>query len=117
VRCARLIATWERSRFPGALRLMRPKTPPASRTEKALCRAMVKPVVPPAWAKRVIGVGAAASGSQEHRQLVRQRGADAPARRWGLVLAMARPWKTVEAKALKDLGDFRKRVYPVRVWH
>ena len=60
VRFALLIATGASSRFPVACRLIRPQTPPASRTENALCRAMVQHFVPPAWAKRVIVVGDAA---------------------------------------------------------
>jgi hypothetical protein len=115
VRFARLIATWESSRFPVAFRLIRPKTHPAYRTENALCREMVKHCVPPAWAKRVIVVGDAASGSQEHRQMVRKRGADDPARRWGLVCAMARTWQTVEDKAIKDLVTHWPRTYSQRV--
>lgn len=42
-------------------------------------------------------------GSQENIQMVLQRNADDPTRRWGFVFTMARPWKTVEGKALKDL--------------
>jgi hypothetical protein len=114
-RCARLLATWERDRFPVAFRLMRPPTPPASRTAKARCRELVQPFVPPAWAQRVLVGGEAASGSQEHRPRVRQRGADAPARRWGLVCAMARPWHTGEAKASKALVTHVPRTYAPRV--
>jgi hypothetical protein len=35
-------------------------------------------------------------------QMVMQRDADAPDRRWEFVFAIARTWKTVEGKALKD---------------
>ena len=35
--------------------------------------------------------------------MVLQRDADDPARRWGFVFAIARTWKTVEDKAIKDL--------------
>jgi len=115
VRFALLIATWESSRFPVAFRLIRPKTPPAYRTENALFREMVSHFVPPAWAKRVMVTGDAAYGSQENMQMVRKRDADDPARRWGFVFALARTWKTVEDKALKDLVTHLPRKYSQRV--
>jgi len=115
VRFALLIATWESYRFPVAFRLIRPKTHPAYRTENALFREMVQHFVPPAWAKRVIVVGDAAYGSQENMQMVRKRGADDPARRWGFVFAIARTWKTVEDKAIKDLVTHLPRKYYQRV--
>lgn len=88
--------------MPVALRLIRPQSPPAYQPEHALFRAMVGDFIPPAWATRVIVAGDAASGSQDQRTMVLQRDADAPTRRWGFVCAMARTWKTVEGKALKD---------------
>ena len=115
VRFALLIATWERYRFPVAFRLIRPKTHPAYCTENALFREMVKHFVPPGWAKRVSVVGDAAYGSQENMQMVRKRGADDPARRWGFVLAIARTWKTVEDKAIKVLVTHLPRTYYQRV--
>jgi len=98
-----VLANGDGYRLPGALRRIRPTSPPESPTEKALCRARVESVVPPTWAKRMIVEGDAASGSQEHRQMVLKRDADEPARRWGFVFAIARTWKTVEGKAIKDL--------------
>jgi hypothetical protein len=37
--------------------------------------------------------------------------ADDPARRWGFVFAIARTWKTVEDKAIKDLVTHLPRTY------
>ena len=48
--------------------------------------------------------GDAAYGSQENMQMVMQRDTADAARRWGFVFAIARTWKTVEDKAIKD-GD------------
>jgi hypothetical protein len=59
--------------------------------------------------------GDAASGSPDPRQMVRQRDADGPARRWGFVCAMARPWKTVEDQASKALVPHLPRPYSPRV--
>ena len=114
VRFALLIATWERYRFPVAFRLIRPKTHPAYRTENALFREMVSHFVPPAWATRVIVTGDAAYGSQENMQMVLKREADDPVRRWGFVFALARTWKTVEDKAIKDLVTHLPRKYYTR---
>ena len=59
-RFALLSAPWESDRFPVALRLIRPKTPPESRTENALCRERVSHFVPPPWATRIMVTGDAA---------------------------------------------------------
>jgi Transposase DDE domain len=115
VRFALLIATWDGYRFPVAFRLIRPKTHAEYRTENALFREMVHHFVPPAWAKRVIVAGDAAYGSQENMQMVRKRDADDPTRRWGFVFAIARTWKTVEDKAIKDLVTHLPRKYYQRI--
>jgi Transposase DDE domain len=115
IRFALLIVNGEVYRFPVAFRLIRPKSQPEYRTENALFREMVSRFVPPAWAKRVIVAGDAAYGSQENRQMVLKRDADDPARRWGFVLAIARTWKTVEEKALKELVTHLPRKYYQRI--
>jgi hypothetical protein len=47
--------------------------------------------------------------------MVLKRDADAPARRWGLVCAMARTWKPVAEKAIKDLVTHVPRPYSQRI--
>jgi Transposase DDE domain len=115
IRFALLIVNWDIYRFPVAFRLIRPKSHPAYQTENALFREMVGRFVPPPWAKRVIVVGDAAYGSQDNIKMVMKRDADEPARRWGFVFAMARTWKTVEDKAIKDLVTHVPRKYYQRV--
>jgi Transposase DDE domain len=115
IRFALLIVNWDIYRFPVAFRLIRPKSHPAYQTENALFREMVGRFVPPPWAKRVIVVGDAAYGSQDNIKMGMKRDADAPARRWGFVFAMARTWKTVEDKAIKDLVTHLPRNYSQRV--
>jgi hypothetical protein len=114
MRFALLIVNWDVHRFPVALRLIRPTSHPAYQSENALLRAMVGRFVPPSWAKCVIGEGDAAYGSQDNRKMVMKRDADDPARRWGLVCAIARTWKTVEAKAIKDWVTHVPRKYSQR---
>ena len=115
IRFALLIAPWDVYRLPGAFRLIRRKTDPAYHTDNALFREMVREFVPPAWATRVIVEGDAAYGSRDNMKLVMQRDADDPARRWGFVFALARPWKTVEDKAIKDLVTHLPRTYYQRI--
>jgi len=110
-----LIANWDVYRLPVAFRLIRPKSHPAYQPENALFRAMVERFVPPTWAKRVIVEGDAAYGSQENMQMVLKRDAADPARRWGFVFAIARTWKTVEDKAIKDLVTHLPRIYSQRI--
>ena len=59
--------------------------------------------------------GDAAYGSQDNIKMVMQRDADDPARPWGFVFAMARTWKTVEDKAIKDLVTHLPRKYYQRI--
>jgi len=115
MRFALLIVHWDVDRFPGAFRLIRPKSHPEYPPEHALFREMGGRFIPPTWAKRMIVEGDAASGSQDHMKMVIQRDADDPARRWGFVCAIARTWKTVEGKALKDLVTHVPRQYSQRI--
>jgi hypothetical protein len=115
IRFVLLIANWDVYRLPVAFRLIRPKSHPEYHTENALFREMVDSFVPPTWAKRIIVEGDAAYGSQENMQMVLKRDADDPARRWGFVFALARTWKTVEGKAIKDLVTHLPRIYYQRI--
>ena len=116
VRFALLIVSWDVFRLPVAFRLIRPKSHPKYRTENDLFREMVKAFTPPTWAKVVIVEGDAAYGSQDNMTMVLQRNADDPDRTWGFVFAIARTWKTVEGKAIKDLVTHLPRKYYRRTW-
>jgi len=59
--------------------------------------------VPPSWAKLVIVGGDAAYGSKANMRMIQDRDKADLARRWAFVLAIARTWKTVEDKTLKNL--------------
>jgi Transposase DDE domain len=115
MRFALLIVNWDVYRFPVAFRLIRPKSHPADQSEHALFREMVGRLVPPPWAKQVVVEGDAAYGSQDNIKMVMKRDADDSARRWGFVCAIARTWKTVEDKAIKDLVTHLPRKYSQRV--
>ena len=103
IRFALLIVNWDVYRLPVAFRLIRPKSHPEYQTENALFREMVRAFTPPTWATTIIVEGDAAYGSQDNIKMVQQRGIDDPTRRWGFVFAIARTWKTVEDKAIKDV--------------
>jgi len=64
---------------------------------------MVGAFVPPSWAKLVIVGGDAAYGSKANMAMVKARDQADTTRRWGFVFAIARTWKTVEEKSLKNL--------------
>jgi hypothetical protein len=58
----------------------------------------------------VVG-GDAAYGSQANMRMVQDRDKADAARRWGFVFAIARTWKTVEDKTLKNLVTYVPRKY------
>jgi Transposase DDE domain len=98
-----LMAAWDGYRVPVGFRIILPKRHAAYRSENALFREMVGEFVPPHWAKLVIVGGDAAYGSKANMRMVQDRDTADPARRWGFVFAIARTWKTVEEKTLKNL--------------
>jgi hypothetical protein len=57
----------------------------------------------------------AAYDAQDNVKMVKQHNADDPARRWGFVFAIARTWKIVEDKAIKDLATHIPRTCYQRV--
>jgi hypothetical protein len=116
IRFALLIVNWGTYRLPAAFRLIGPKSHPEYQKENELFREMVTQFNPPSWAKVVVVEGDAAYGSQENMKMVRQRDDDDPQRQWGYVFAMARTWKTVEDKAIKDLVTHLPRKYYKRTW-
>jgi Transposase DDE domain len=116
IRFALLMVTWDGFRLPVAFRLIRPKSHPEYQTENELFREMLRAFQPPAWAKVVIVEGDAAYGSQDHMKMVLKRDADDAERTWGFVFAIARTWKSVEGKAIKDLVTHLPRNYYRRTW-
>jgi Transposase DDE domain len=98
-----VMAAWDGYRVPVSFRLILPKRHVGYRSENALFREMVGEFIPPHWAKLVIVGGDAAYGSKANMQMVQDRDQADAARRWAFVFAIARTWKTVEEKTLKNL--------------
>lgn len=98
-----LMAAWDGYRVPVSMRLILPKCHADYCSENALFRGMVAAFVPPCWAKLVVVGGDAAYGSQDNIRMVQDRDKADGARRWAFVFALARTWKTVEGKSLKNL--------------
>jgi Transposase DDE domain len=98
-----LMVAWDAYRFPVGFRLILPKRHTGYRSENALFREMVGVFVPPSWAKLVIVGGDAAYGSKANMAMVKDRDKADTARRWSFVFAIARTWKTVEEKSIKNL--------------
>jgi hypothetical protein len=98
-----LMAAWDGYRVPVGFRLILPKRHANYHSENTLFREMVGEFVPPPWAKLVIVGGDAAYGSQANMRMVQDQDKADAARRWGFVFAIARTWKTVDEKTLKNL--------------
>jgi hypothetical protein len=88
-----------------------PKRHTAYRTENALFRGMVGEFTPPRWAKLVIVGGDSAYSSKDDMRMVQDRDKAALSRRWGFVFAIARTWKMVEKKTIKQLVTHVPRQY------
>ena len=106
-----LMAAWDGYRVPVGVRLILPKCHAEYHSENALFREMVDAFVPPLWAKLVVIGGDAAYGSQANIRMVQARDHADPARRWAFVFAIARTWKTVEDKTIKNLVTHVPRQY------
>jgi hypothetical protein len=98
-----LMAAWDGYRMPVGFRLILPKHHTEYRSENVLFREMVDEFTPPRWAKLVIVGGDAAYGSQANMRMVQDRNKTDAARHWGFVFAIARTWKTVDEKTIKNL--------------
>jgi hypothetical protein len=108
------MAAWDGYRVPAGFRLIVPQRPTAYRSEHALFRERVGACVPPHGAKLGMVGGDAASGAKANRRLVQDRDKTETARRWGFVLAIARPWNTVEEQTRKTLVTHVPRLYSQR---
>jgi hypothetical protein len=98
-----LMAAWEGYRVPVGIRLILPKCHAEYHSENALFREMVSAFVPPPWAQLVVVGGDAAYGSRANIRMVQARDQADTARRWAFVFAIARTWKTMDEKTLKNL--------------
>jgi hypothetical protein len=106
-----LMAAWDGYRLPVSFRLILPKRHAGYRSENALFRELVSEFVPPRWAKLVIVGGDAAYGSKANMRMIQDRDKADAARRWAFVFAIARTWKTVEDKTLKNLVTHLPHMY------
>src|SRR5262244_1969334 len=106
-----LMAAWDGYRIPVGFRLILPKPHAGYRSENALFREMVGELAPPGWAQLVIVGGDAAYGSQANMRMVQERDKADTARRWGFVFAIARTWKTVDEKTIKNLVTHVPQTY------
>ena len=106
-----LMAAWDGYRLPVGVRLILPKRHTGYRSDNALFREMVSEFVPPPWAKLVVVGGDAAYGSQANMRMVQERDQADAAHRWGFVFAIARTWKTVDEKTIKNLVTYVPHTY------
>ena len=85
-------------------------------SENALFRDMVGEFIPPSWAKLVVVCGDAAYGSKANMKMVKDRDKADGERRWGFVFAIARTWKTVDEKMIKNLVTHLPHKLYQRTW-
>jgi hypothetical protein len=116
IRFVLLMAAWDAYRIPVGFRLMLPKRHAGYQNENALFREMVREFTPPSWATLVIVSGDAAYGSKANMKMVKDRDKADDKRRWGFVFAIARPWKTVDEKMIKNLVTHLPRNLYSRTW-
>ena len=116
IRFVLLIAAWDGYRIPVGFRVILPKRHAGYQNENALFREMLREFTPPSWAKMVIVSGDAAYGSKANMKMVKDRDKADSERRWGFVFAMARTWKTVDEKMIKNLVTHLPRNLYARTW-
>ena len=116
IRFVLLIAAWDGYRIPVGFRLILPKRHQGYQNENALFREMVGEFTPPSWAKLVIVSGDAAYGSKANMKMVKDRDKVDDERCWGFVFAIARTWKTVDEKMIKNLVTHLPRHLYQRTW-
>jgi hypothetical protein len=116
IRFVLLIAAWDGYRIPVGFRLILPKRHQGYQNENALFREMVGEFTPPSWAKLVIVSGDAAYGSKANMKMVKDRDKVDDERCWGFVFAIARTWKTVDEKMIKNLVTHLPRNLYQRTW-
>jgi hypothetical protein len=111
-----LIAAWDGYRIPVGFRIILPKRHQGYQNENALFREMVGEFIPPSWVTLVIVSGDSAYGSKANMKMVKDRDQADDERRWGFVFAIARTWKTVDEKMLKNLVTHLPRKLYERTW-
>jgi hypothetical protein len=116
IRFSLLIVCWNVYRIPVGFRLILPKDHPHYRNENTLFREMVVEYCPPAWAHAVIVVGDAGYGSAANMKMVQSRHAADPDRAWYFVFAIARTWKQVNGKSLKNFVTYLPRALFRKSW-
>jgi hypothetical protein len=72
--------------------------------------------VPPVWAYTIVVEGDAGYSFQDNMNMVIERDQTDTKRRWGFVFAIARTWKTIEDKAIKDFVTHLPKKYYKRTW-
>ena len=112
IRFCVLMMTWNNFRIPVDFEILYPKGHKKYRNENKLFRDMLKRFIPPIWVKRVIVLGDAAYASIENFQYIRDRNRSdwkSQGINWYFCFAIAKTWKFVDNKSLRDLARHLKR--------
>jgi len=87
---------WDNFRIPIAFRVIRRKDDPAYKKENVLFREMLEDLEIPIWAKKIVVLADSAYCSGENLKFIKRK-------QWYFVMGMARTWKMLNNKSLKDL--------------
>lgn len=116
IRFVLLAVCWAGYRVPIAIRIILPKTDPDYKKENVLFREMVQNIVLPFWVKTIIVVGDAAYGSRDNMKAVIEKNKKDKDRDWFFVFAIARTWKSVDDKSIKNMVTHLPRRFYSRTW-
>lgn len=116
IRFVLLAACWAEYRIPVAIRIILPRNDPDYEKENVLFREMVRKIVLPYWVRTLIVIGDAAYGSRENMRMVIEKNKSDTARNWFFVFAIARTWKTIDGKSIRNLAAYLPHKSYSRTW-
>ena len=100
---------WENFRIPVAFRIIRRKDDSQYKKENLLFREMLEELELPIWVKQVIVLADSAYCSGENLKFIK-------AKKWFFVMGMARTWKMLDGKSLKDLIKHLPKNLYKKIW-
>ncbi|MEE4355861.1 MAG: transposase [Desulfococcaceae bacterium] len=103
-------------RIPCSFRIILPKDHDEYKKENALFRETVRNFVPPCRAETVIVIGDSAYCSKENIKMVKKKNRTDNSCNWFYVFAIARTWKTIENKSIKNLATYLPGNLYRRTW-
>jgi len=111
-----LLVCWDSIRIPIAFRIIWPKNHANYKKENALFLEMLKEFQPPDWAVTIIILGDSAYASKNNINEIKKLDKLDKQRRWGFVFGIAKTWKDIMGKSLRDLAYYLPRKFFKKTW-